>query len=493
MRFKKFPVVALLLTLMVSLLAAPPATAKASPKGTASETATLPSKPAKKATAKGKITGKVTFRGKPAKGVRVVAEKAGRQYRAVTNSKGRFSVKAPKGKYKVSALSGKYNAHRTYAGGSLRQPDAKKIKVRPGKTAKARIKLAPAAAVTGRVVDTEGRPVAGVSVDAHHLNRSLEWQDTVTDSKGRYTLKRLPRGKIELGAENYPDQGDTHLTGQVVVRAKAGKKVTAPDLVVSRVPYGVITTEVEWPEDVEYRKVVAHDQVNGGWNVLEQDPTTKLWSAEVRTGSWLVTAAGSNVVTQTVSVTDGATVHAGTVVFPEARGTLNGTVLKKNGKPVTSGQVLIEDALGEYSDHGYITKNGTFTVEGLAPGTHTLHFQPPGDTEKKWGLQALPQPVQVVAGETTAATIKLERGRTVRGKVLHRGKGVKGIAVELWSAPGFSEHYTVTNAKGKFTFKLVARGKYVLEVKDDSPVYRIKTKALTVDGNVKGLRIKIKK
>lgn len=53
-------------------------------------------------------------------------------------------------------------------------------------------------------------------------------------------------------------------------------------------------------------------------------------------------------------------------------------------------------------------------------------------------------------------------------------------------------YFVKTNSKGQFTFAGVTRGTHTLDVWDKSPVYRDKTTAIKVRGDMKGIRVKVK-
>jgi hypothetical protein len=68
-----------------------------------------------------------------------------------------------------------------------------------------RIRIAAASQVTGRVVDHDGKPLAGVTVSPLTLRATdltlylcHDLQPAVTDDEGRFTLARLPTGYAEL-------------------------------------------------------------------------------------------------------------------------------------------------------------------------------------------------------------------------------------------------------------------------------------------------------
>ena len=473
MTLRKLSLITLVLTLMGGLAAAPPATSAP------------PSTVTAKAKATGEVTGTVTFQGEPVEDALVWWKAKGGYKSATTDRQGRFTFKAAVGKHKISAFSEELSTLETYVGGALRDQDAKKVKVRKGRTTKVKIELAPAATITGRVVDSDGQPLAEIAIEARNLDRHAWMRRVETDQDGRYTVSHLPWGKIEIKATSYSSRGHRVDEG-IVVRAKDGRTVSAPDITLEPHALGVITAEIAGPTGPGAFTPEAisahHDSVE-----LEQDTASGLWSAEVPVGTWHVTAFNSNVQTTNVRVGDGATTHAGRLTLPTARSKVKGTVLLAGGKRATAGEVWLKPELGTGFSTARISKNGTFTAKDAAPGTYVAHaivYDRDSDTR-----QTHPVRVKVKAGKTTTTTLKLKRQHTVRGKVVYRGKPVRGM--ELYLSP--INGYAKTDAQGKFTIRRVPRGKYTLEVRDKSPTYRFKDISLTVRGDVKGLRIKLKK
>ena len=66
-----------------------------------------------------------------------------------------------------------------------------------------KLRAAPPATLTGRVLTPEGKPVAGIGVWARPLSKQDQGyfapQRAETDAKGEYTLQRLPEGNYKIG------------------------------------------------------------------------------------------------------------------------------------------------------------------------------------------------------------------------------------------------------------------------------------------------------
>ena len=326
-----------------------------------------------------------------------------------------------------------------------------------------------------------------------YLDRPGKYVETYTDSKGRYTITGLSSGRVEISATDFDESDPYGPEGSAVVKLKKGTKVKAPDIVVAPVPWGTITAEVEWacaptcPSDFMPVSVYGED---GNQEWLEDEDGTGLWTGQVRAGTYSATVNGSNLVTAPVEVKAGQTVHAGKIVVTPAHGSLTGKVLTKDGKPVAKGtSLLVEDALGGYTAHAKVGKDGVFTVDHLAPGKHSIYVQ---DLKSSWGPEPGPTVVTIAEGKTTTANIRFERPRTVKGTVTYKGKPVKGILVTLVREYPLSEITAQTSSKGRFTLKNVPTGKFRLELVDTTPTYRFASKTVKVKGSVSGLNIKLR-
>ena len=133
-----------------------------------------------------------------------------------TTSKGRYTVPgAVSGKYTVTATSSKVSE-----GVSV----SKTITVKKGKKATASLKLVKTAKITGKVTNSKGVGIAGVTVMG--VSTAGDYTSATTNSKGQYTLTGLHKGTVSVSTHDPYDGG--YLNGKVVkVKVATGKSKKA--------------------------------------------------------------------------------------------------------------------------------------------------------------------------------------------------------------------------------------------------------------------------
>lgn len=486
MRPRKRIVVSAVVALVAGLLAAPPLAA--TPPVAAPTNDPASGVAAKKRT--GTVSGTVTLRGEPVADARAFITGPSGRLEARTDERGRFEIKAKPGRHAISVAAPHENAHTTWLGDTVRRPDAKKLKVTAGKTSEARISLQPAVAIEGQVFGPDGQPAPGIIVQAKSLERNSGSRLTGTDEDGRYTLLGMAPSMTRIEASH----GDEKLDGSITFAVPRHDRVTAPDLHVTEPQQGTIAVRLDGDEGIR-RRVVAHEVGGDRVERLSRDSRTGLWLGEVPAGTWRVWVAGGEVLSDPVRVEHGATVDVGPLTIPSKRGRLKIKVVDKNGKPVRTGSIRISDRYGHElrSPSLYRLKKKRYTSPGLVPGTYYLSVVNPR-APKKRGVPPRPQKVVVKAGRPTKATLRLEKGRTVRGTVRHQGSRVRAIYVVTQHPGGRWEPHgrAKTDARGRYVLRHVPRGKLELRVSDMSPKFRIETIPIKARGNVSRLRIKLR-
>jgi hypothetical protein len=296
-----------------------------------------------------------------------------------------------------------------------------------------------AAVLTGHVRSALGAPVPYATVEAMSTSAQFTWAATDSIAAAMAAFDREGRDRRELVCDQ---NGEFHLDhvfpGAVFLRARAGDAASIERQIgVDAVPLdvtltlerasaidGVVVTDAGTPlgsaQVVAYAKTpvfgAIHDQVatitdpDGRFHLGALDPTPYVvaaapWDAGTRA---LASDAGQEVVPGAAQVRIVA--HDG--------GAVEGTVR------FADGTVPERFEVGASGDLEFSSPDGRFRVPGLAPGDHELRISGPSIA----GLTH--RDVVIAAGETTElGVITVERGATLRGRVVANGDGVAGATV----------------------------------------------------------------
>jgi sarcosine oxidase gamma subunit len=278
--------------------------------------------------------------------------------------------------------------------------------------------------VTGRVVDANGTPLAGICVEAVSASDSGSGSGGAqSDANGNYAFS-LPQGTYLISFQGcgqnyvtqfYPAQPSSQTAGQVTVTAAQttggiDARMLAGGVITGKVvdastgaapPQGAIDVEIETagPSDAEPElddqlavNITGPDgtySVNGlapGTYLVYFDATGTSYNAiGPYVGEWYPNEPDPGHATK-VSVQSGQTASLG-VELAEAPGTVTGRVTDAAGAPLAGYELGagITEPDGSTSDGpsaSYTTtaSDGTFTVVGLAPGTWTIRALPTGET-----------------------------------------------------------------------------------------------------------------
>lgn len=351
------------------------------------------------------------------------------------------------------------------------------------------IVLLPACAMTGRVVDARGRPVASARVVAGSA-MSGPWfgldpkvTATTADAAGRFELRGLPRGTATIFAcwpggipskcleAVLPGARDVTVVlaggGTVAGRVtEAGTGAPVEGAVVSVSQYGS-------GSPIGPAFGVATSGTDGAWRV-EHFPSDTWDSVEVAKPGWYAPTRASHS-SQNAIPPDGVV----TIDLQLARGgRVTGRVLGPDG-PVAGASISAiggEDGGQEARRTARSGDGGAYAVEGLPPGRTALAMQAKGCVQEGWsgrwvddfraGKAPAGAVVDVKAGAETIWDLVLARGVEVSGRVVGPdGAPVAGVHATL----SYSDNHesdgplgwngapeTTTDASGTFTFTGVA-------------------------------------
>lgn len=282
-----------------------------------------------------------------------------------------------------------------------------------------RVVLKQESVVTGRVVDTSGRPVTEARVSTKEWEWNAGWTDRFpgagrVDDEGRFELDRLPAGPIQiraLGPEGSRsdvlrlelEAGERRDGVELVLRARPRilGRVVAPD-----------GSPVSEPQvTVRGGRGPGHCQTgeDGGFRCEGWDPGTYTLAAR---------KAGVGQVEKSVVLGD-ADVMVDLYLKPEL--VISGRVVTAEGEPVADRVVRAQPPAAGFFDSftERTAADGSFTIRGVHEGTYELLVGSPSDPTGLLTPHRYPEPIVVRDGlSVTGLEIRLEATTVLRG-VLH--------------------------------------------------------------------------
>lgn len=335
--------------------------------------------------------------------------------------------------------------------------------------------------ICGKVISRIGKPVPGAKVLAISTsNSSRHCRDEIfADENGEFCLKNVAAGQYNVavtakgfrpGNENRVKTGAASLIIELAVQGLVNGRVVAAS--------GPAPT----PYVVQLRQTHPGNTVTSAigkpLTLSEADGSFSIECGS--TGTFLIqaTAPGySPSFSEEFRFTVGQPMN-GVVVHLTAGGSISGSVLNAEGKPVSRPRITTHDntwtnslfdrALGNQfptnitPTAGNGNGQGKFKLDSLRPETYQLRVRAPGYCE------ATLQDVFVTEGkDTNVGNIQLIRGGEINGTVIDlAGRPVMGAKVRLNPASGgegLPHTYEITaGGDGTYSIKNIFPGKYKL-------------------------------
>jgi large repetitive protein len=209
----------------------------------------------------------------------------------------------------------------------------------------------------------------------------------------------------------------------------------------------------------------------------------------------MVNATGYVAATRgDITVEDGKTV-TGIDIALDRGANLSGRVTSA-GAPVAGVQVHLAFQRTANFSNPTTDADGSYTMNGLAEGEHTIEFQ-------KTGFVVLHKPVTITAGKDLRLDAELDPGRELRGRVVdHSGQPVAGANIATVGGDGRPLTMVASDGDGSFALQGLADGRYKVTARKEgfvsgeaSDVVVPQTAALTltmesgatINGRVTGL------
>jgi hypothetical protein len=352
-------------------------------------------------------------------------------------------------------------------------------------------------ALSGRVTDSAGTGLAGVLISAFDPS-TPEWGPYValSDQDGTYTVAGLAAGSYQVcfysqGAsdasptgyldECYDDQ-PAHTTSGTPVEVSLGQTSTGVDaaLAVAGAITGLVTDSSGAPvSDIDVKVRVSgssrfagtgRSDSNGAYTV-EGLPTGSYDLCF--DGSYATSATGPYGYTNGCAgdwltadvVTGQATTFDQNV---EQAGAVGGTVTGDNG-PVAGVWVSVHDSSGSQLNITSTDANGSYQLNGLAPGQVTVCFEPTytagGYQRTCYGAQpdgsGTSSPVTVTSAVLSTADVQLQQGASITGTITDAGGApISGVLVSAYNTSSFFGYYSQTDESGNYTFSGVTAANY---------------------------------
>lgn len=353
---------------------------------------------------------------------------------------------------------------------------------------RARVALRPGAAISGRVVDDRGGPVAGAVIEpvrssggrggraqetdsrlgkVHPATAEVRRQGIVSDGDGRFTIA-LPAGGWRLAATH--QRYETSLSdrlfsdgktsqGNVVILAKSGLSVRGVVQRADGQPEPGAQVQVRWQMSGRVEREVRADG-NGHFRFVGLPPALLSFQAYA-------------------SKTTSLPLHLDLEYPPQEEiklplvndGVITGTVLDDGERPIADASVVYV----EHSESVLMTRvqpsiettdgDGRFAIHGLSPSaTYTLNIKRPQDGDAAFRFAGVEtQPGQDVV-------IHVPGDGTLIGRVVRAGGGSLGdVTVDVQNSGRAPQP---VGADGRFRFEGLFARDYTVEVSSGSAAFR---------------------
>ena len=369
-------------------------------------------------------------------------------------------------------------------------PNPTLVTVRPGHvTAHIDAALAPAGALTGRVLDRNAQPVTGVGVTAYGPRVD---GFAITDATGRYTMRGISSTTARVCfSPGVTTQGPS-TTGYLSACAPQQVTITPPGL--TTVP----TVTLARAGAVRGRVVGPTGKPLAGVQVLAYSPTYPNVGQTDANGSYAIvglpagpyavcfdgtTVTTTGVPTGFVAECDGnrpydpygsadVPVVAGKAVRVDAQlsvgAGLRGRVTASNGQPIPGIGLIVRDNPAPQS-FIQTDSDGRYSVTGVVPGSHVVCFDTGSGPYVSECFRNAPDefgatPVLATAGKFTVANAVLSEGSSFTGTVTDKtGAPIPGVLVSAFTnGPAGPYGYATTDEAGRWSMTGLRADSYVI-------------------------------
>ncbi len=335
--------------------------------------------------------------------------------------------------------------------------------------------LSPGSRIAGQIVDMKGRPIAGATVyrlkelrPGAALEPALRQRvaDAVSRADGQFELRDLEQGtpvQIAAEAEGFMPaavRGVRPPAERVSLRLEAGTDLRGRlvDAAGEPVPGGLV--------ELSSALQVAHAQAEGTRSVgpltvraatSDRQGRFELHNVPARNAKLAVTASGFEPVEELPVELPQPAGEPELVVVLKPGATIEGTVRRASGEPVSGARVRAS-GVGAATDD-----DGAYALAGLAPGPTVVEVVHPHFPRTRKQI--------LVDSPLTRLDFELADGISVSGRVVDtRGERIAGALVQLAARSNGNQldYRALSQSDGLFQFSQVAPASYRLRAQDSA-------------------------
>jgi len=320
----------------------------------------------------------------------------------------------------------------------------------PGTETEVEVVLKPGATVSGRILDAEGRPLPGISVQGAGRNDQ-------TDPRGRFRLVGISPGTHRFLAWN-DQRGRIHRTVEV---PPEGTEVELVFPVGHEVSGRVVGPEDEPVPGALVRLEPATEQPEG-----EISPRSGLTNRSGEFGFSDVPPGGYRLLARREGLTMGPAAPVVEVASGPVRslrltllpgGVIIGEVLGL--EPGEAGKLVVEARGPGPACHGEVSGPGSYRFEGLRAGEWLVTAEVRGTARRGQGRVRLRE-----SDGETRLDLELGEGLSVTGRVRENGEPLVDAAVNLFGPTGDRVATVRTDRSGSFRVEGLEPGTHGFEV-----------------------------
>jgi uncharacterized repeat protein (TIGR01451 family) len=375
-------------------------------------------------------------------GLPVVLSGASQTWAATTDSRGRFEFTGvPDGIWNIE-VGDEHWAVRKYQEIEIDSPARVRDLV---------IEVSPAASLTG-LVRANGSVAARVQIEVKGLDRRLAVNPVITNAAGQYFITGLNPGSWRIVATR-----PGFAPSEQVISIVSGSSTTLPDFDLQA--GASINFTVEDALENPVNKAVLEFRQNGQLIALESTPANgRISLRDLAPGTFDVIVKATGLLTTTTSITLSAGMNSRTLTLAKA-GAISGIVRSSSGDPIPR---MIVRLSGFDADNNEVVASvttapdGTYSFEGIRYGTFAVTV---GN-----GPGILRQDTTIATGSIARTLNFTLAGARILGSLVE-SNGVTPIAdaTVVLSHNGAVLATAVTDADGKYVFRSLQAGNYVLQ------------------------------